>query len=500
MMDRVVRGSIRASGVLLFALAASRAGAGVLNDGFEAEKPAWRQEKTDNQVRLFAHDRSKKLAREGTTSEHFQFEAGNGSGFYFSYALPPIPVTPTLKVSLQARSDRPGVQLLGKVILPKDVDPETNQPSFVLVPGTILDTPDRWQRLELIDLPSSIERQGRVLRATTKRTVSLEGAYLDRLVVNVYGGPGENEVFLDDLQITPVADTLIAAHVKALAGRPADNLPPLPAEEAARSGPKAKPGAVSYKIERNGLTRQGYPWLFSAIRAPGADPAKLRRAGFDAVVMPIDADDDEAKEAIANSLALIPEFVAGKEGEGLDANRVQQLIDKFPAKDSVAFWSLGRDLGSAVDPATRSRQLERVRGAAKLLRKAPGVSNITGGEVSGLFGNYARRPDHIDLVGVRPFGWGTTQGPTESFDYLKQRGNLTALENADTLFYCWLPMNPPAVFKEAIWGKTARRIGACRVFNPTSSGSRPTRPWPRGAGGWRSMRRKKSPSARGARC
>jgi hypothetical protein len=457
MMDRVVRGVICAAGIALFAIVGPRVsaqtGAGVLTDGFEGEKPAWRQEKTDNQVHLFAHDRSKRSVREGTTAEHFQFEAGNGSGFYFSYALPKIPVTSALKVSLQARSDRPGVQLLGKVILPNDVDPETNQPSFVLVPGTILDTPDRWQRLELIDLPSSIERQGRVLRATTKRKVSLEGAYLDRLVVNVYGGPGQNDVFLDDLRVSPVSDAIVAAHEKAMSGRPNDSLPPLPAEEAADAGPKGKPGASIYKIERNGLTRQGYPWLFTAIRAEGADPAKLRRAGFDALVVPVDADDETIKDAVANSLSLIPEFVAGKNGEKLNVNRVQQRVDKFPAKDAVAFWSLGRELGSAVDPAVRLKQLENVRAAAKLLRKSTTYSGITGGEVTGSFGNYARKPDHIDLLGVRPFGWGTTQEPTETFDYLKQRGNLTALENADTLFYCWLPMNPPAVFKEAIWGR-----------------------------------------------
>src|SRR3984885_6833601 len=161
---------------------------GSIRDGFESEKPAWVQEKTDTEVRLYAHDRSKTSAREGQTAEHFQFEAGNGSGFYFSYPLPRIPVTPTLGVSLQIRSDHAGQQPLGGVILPADIDPETNRPSFVLVPGTILDISDRWSRLELVDLPLGVERQARVLRASSRRKVSLEGAYLDRLIVNLYGG------------------------------------------------------------------------------------------------------------------------------------------------------------------------------------------------------------------------------------------------------------------------------------------------------------------------
>ena len=453
MTDCVVRGLIRASVSVSFAMIAAVAlgqtGAGVLTDGFEGDKTAWRQEKTDNQIRLFTHERSKQFVREGATSERFQFDAGTGSGFYFSYPLPSIPITPALKVSLQARSNRPGVQLLGKVIFPKDVDPETNQPSFVLVPGTILDTPDRWQRLEMIDLPTSIERQVRVLRASTKRKVSLEGAFLDRLVVNVYGGPGETDAYVDDLRVSPVSDAIIAARDKATDGRADQPLPPLPATDSAID----KPGASAFKIERNGLTRQGYPWLFSAIRADGADPAKLRRAGFDALILPVDADDETIKDAVANSLALIPEFAVGNEGEKLNVNRVQQLVDRFPSKGSVAFWSLGGNLGGSVNPTVRAQQLQRVREVAKLLRKSSTYSGISGGEVSGLFENYARKPDHIDLLGVRPFGWGTMQEPTETFDYLKQRSNLTALENADTLYYCWLPMNPPAVFREAIWGR-----------------------------------------------
>lgn len=459
MSDRAV---IRTAGIVLFSVFAAGAvaqdGAGTLRDGFEAEKPAWRQEKTDNQVRLYAHDRSKVSVREGTTSEHFQFEAGNGSGFYFSYALPAIPVTSAIKVSLQARSQRPGIQLLGKVILPKDVDPETNQPSFVLIPGTILDTPERWQRLELIDLPTSMERQARVLRATTKRKVSLEGAYLDRLVVNIYGGPGDSEVFLDDLRVSPVSAAIVADHEKALAGKPTDNLPQLPAEdvgvdEPSGAGSKVKKAASPYKIERNGLTRQGYPWLFTAIRAPGADPAKLRRAGFDTMFLPVDSDPDYVKEVSASSLATVPEFDAGKEGEKLDLNRVKQLIEAFPARGSVAFWSLGRDLGSAINPAVRLLQRDRVRVVARALRKETGFSGLSTGEVSGLFGNYARKPDHVDLIGVRPFGWGTMQQPLETFDYLKQRENLTTLENADALIYCWVPMIAPPVFKEATWGR-----------------------------------------------
>lgn len=437
--------------VLLAPVVSAQNGANVLKDPFETEKPAWRQEKTDNQVKLFAHDRSQKSVREGSMAEHFQFEAGVGSGFYFSYQLPKIPVTPDLQVSLQVRSDRPGTQLLARVILPKDVDPETNQPSFVLVPGTILDTPERWTRLELMDLPSSIERQARVLRATTKRKVSLEEAYVDRLVINLYGGEGATEVFLDDLRIWPVTETLIAAHAKSLTAKPGDNLPPLPAE-AAEANAEAKTGAP-FELQRNRLTRNGFPWLFTGVRAPGALPAKLRQANFDLLALPIDADVAEIKEAADAGLVLMPEFDAGKEGERLDLNFIQQQIDAFPAKDKVAFISVGTNLGAPIDPAARARQLERARAAAKLIRKQTGIAPLSSGEVVGALSKFARRPDHLDILGVRPMGWGTMQSPTEMFDYLRQRNDLTVLENADAFIYSTITMSAPPLYKEAIWGK-----------------------------------------------
>ena len=80
-----------------------------------------------------------------------------------------------------------------------------------MVPGTIFDQPDRWQKLELVHMLPTIERLARVLRASSRRPVRLDGAYLERVVVNLLGGPGQSEVFLDDLEISPVPEEVLAA-------------------------------------------------------------------------------------------------------------------------------------------------------------------------------------------------------------------------------------------------------------------------------------------------
>ena len=429
MADRAARFGLAISAGLMIVVASSglfaQDGANTLRDGFESDRTAWVQEKTDAEVRLFAHERSDRGAREGTKSERFQFDAAIGSGFYFSYALPRVPITPELKVGLQVRSDRSGVQILGRVILPKDIDPETNQPSFVLVPGTILATADRWGRLELLDLPLSVERQARVLRASTKRTVSLEGAYLDRLVINLYGGPGPTEVFLDDLRVSFVATALVQSHAKTSSGaaKEAEVMPPLPPSLAGTKPDETKAasdkGKSPFRLERSGLTRDGYPWLFTAIRAPGADPVKLRRAGFKVDVLSINAAQEDVDDAVAAGLALMPAIPSGKDGEGLDPNLVTQMIDRFPAKDKVAFMSVGDSLGTANDLKTRQSERDRVREVIQLIRRRADLSGLSTAGVTGLFPDYARVPDNLDLIGVKPFGWGTSQEP-QADDFLEQ--------------------------------------------------------------------------------
>src|SRR5207302_508344 len=117
-------------------------------------------------ITLEAHDRSNRAAHEGRTSEHFRFNAGLGSAFFFSYTLPKVPISDDLKASLYVRSNRAGVQLFARVVLPADIDPDTKQPSFLLVPGTVYGNVERWERLELLDLRPSVERQVRVLRSS----------------------------------------------------------------------------------------------------------------------------------------------------------------------------------------------------------------------------------------------------------------------------------------------------------------------------------------------
>ncbi len=246
-------------------------GLATLRDGFESPRPSWRQEEADLTVRLLEHERSDKSRHGGERSERFHFLAqGPGSAIYYSLPLPKIPIVEEQEVSLYVRSNQPGVQLLARVVLPGDTDPDTGQPAFVLVAGTIAQEADHWSRLELSDLRHGVEEQARLLRVKTGRKMPAQGAYLERLVVNLYGGPGETEVFLDDLTISPVPDSAILAEAAggAVAAPKPDETPSPPPVPAAT--PAAPATSAPVKLQAGGR-------ILAGARLVSDDPVRARR-------------------------------------------------------------------------------------------------------------------------------------------------------------------------------------------------------------------------------
>ena len=424
----------------------------MIRDGFETPRAVWTQEQTDATITLGTHDRSTRAAHEGRTSEHFAFSAGVGSGFYFSYPLPKAPVNAALKASLYVRGNRAGVQLFARVVLPADTDPDTKAPSFLLVPGTIYDNADRWQRLELLDLRASMERQARVLRASTRRPVSLRGAYLEQLVVNLYAGAGDTEVFLDELVVGPVPPEVAEAH----ADDPEEgDAPTVPATAATASAAR---GLAPARLDRNRLKRRGedglyHDWLFTAIDAPGADLASLHDAAFDVLIDDINADPKRFDDATRRGFLLMPRLSAAT---AADPDKVFEAAARFPARESVFAWSLGDHLGLSADLKARRDRLYAARSAVTRLRKLPpSVSRLTTGVIDDGLTRFAQAPQNLQMLGVRPSIWGSSISLMNNYHFLKQRRDLVVTSNAGALFWAVLPAVAPVEVPRAIWGLDA---------------------------------------------
>ena len=60
-----------------------------------------------------------------------------------------------------------------------------------------------WQKLILKRPDDLLQAQKQALRLELKGDPDVSDAYIDRLILNLYTGPGEVEVFVDNLEIGP---------------------------------------------------------------------------------------------------------------------------------------------------------------------------------------------------------------------------------------------------------------------------------------------------------
>ncbi|MDB5350849.1 MAG: hypothetical protein JWN86_2096 [Planctomycetota bacterium] len=419
-----------------------------LREGFESDKTSWRREETDATVVIQAHDRSKRAAHEGQTSERFAFKAGPGSVLFYSQALPQVPISEKLRASLYVRANRAGVQLFGRIVLPDDLDPDTGRPSFVLVPGDTVTVADRWQRLELTDLPTSLERQARVLRVGSNRKVSLQGAYLERIVVNLYGGAGDTEVFLDELSVSPLPAAKPEAEDDDLPD--AIEKPPLPGAGAlppTRVEPKDT-GRV--RLVGNMLLKDNVEWVPSVIYAPGADPMVLRQHGFDTMAFDADSPARAMEEAVRARLLLMPTLDLARD---VSPEVIVAHADRFAYRDQVAFWNLGDALGDSRDVKKRRAELERVRQVVSGLRDLPeGRPRLAFGTIQDFLPQYALAGRNLDLLGIEATDWATIREPLETYRFLQQRREITAVKNAHAPFLAWVNAAAPPSASQNVWG------------------------------------------------
>lgn len=437
-------------------------------DGFEGDRASWVREETEATARILAHDRSAKEAHEGEHSEHLSFEAGQGSALYYSYALPKIPVTGELRVSLSLRSTQQNPQLLARIMLPDEKDPKTGEPTPIMVAGTSYKSPGRWQRLELADITRLIEEQARILRASTKRPIRTGGAYLDRLVLNVYGGPGSVDLYIDDLVIAPVPRELASAGQPETApttpgnpdapGNPAN--PPAPP----RSQPESAHSGDRFRLENGRLTRrdpatgQWSDWVFSLVDAPGADLDALLRSGFDMLEVPFGSKPEAVNDASSRGFAVMADLSQLAADRKLAPDRVVADATAWPPADLIGFWYLGEGLGDAIEEESRRLERDRYRaliGGLSRSAKSKGASAPSAAVVSGNLAEFAKGQNAVGLIGI-PLdrqGWGSCQDPGEAYQYLSQRRQLIALDDARALFWSWLPATAPDWARTALWGQ-----------------------------------------------
>jgi hypothetical protein len=300
-------------------------------NGFESRTPGWIKGPADAPYKETLHEITDQTAHTGQLSEHLQLTAEQGSFIHYQYPTAKAPLTDELAARVWIKANRPGVQLLARVVLPRERHPNNlNEPLTAVLRGTQYQLVGRWQPLDIRRPMKLAKEQQQLMRAELKRDVDFTDAYIDQLTLNVWSGPGLTELWIDDLEIGPVVD---------------DPTPPRTAPPAV-SVPEARPAAPPERhaiVElHDHLLVNGKRFLFRGIRHTDTPLEVLRDAGFNTVWLDPEASSEAIEEASRLGLWIVPSLPLPDAATATaPADGLQRVMSRFKDRDAVLFWDLG---------------------------------------------------------------------------------------------------------------------------------------------------------------
>lgn len=371
------------------------------HEGFEEPLPTWREVGGNVAYRVEAHQRVRGEAHAGQGSEWIRV-SGSGHG-YVRYAHPVGRgrVIDELVASVWVKADRPGVQALVRVVLPRTGDPRTGAPLTTLLGGPAYAVVGRWEQLRVDRIAQRLAEQSRLLQAQIQTEVDVREAYVDHVLLNVYSGPGTTNVWIDDLAISGCVEPAGGAPRAAL-GEPSFSPEAGLARPASLgSGPSAVArgseagGDGRVKLVGSVLLADGRPVFPRAVEHQGEPLSLVRQLGFNAIWLACQPTREVLEEAERLGLWVIcpPPLAPDAQPPGTP-DAPQPLIGS--GFDRVLAWDLGAGLTGEQYEAAR-QWAEQVR-AADHRRRRPLICR----PANDLW-NYSRLADLV-LVGRSPLG------------------------------------------------------------------------------------------------
>lgn len=398
--------------------------------GFEGRDLAWMRGTADASYRETGHQLTDATAHTGQRSETIQLIAEQGHAIHYVYQVGRAPVNDDLSLSLWLKANRPGAQLLARVVLPRERDPrDLEAPLTVLIRGDIYQQVSRWQRLE-IRRPGRLAReQHQLLRASLQRDVDFGEAYVDQLWLNVYSGPGFTEVWIDDLEAGPV--------LPGDPSRPSSRS----VAEAPASGPRrslTQGGIV--QLSQDSLIADGKRLLVRGIRYSGTPLRVLREAGFNTLWVDLQTPDAALEEAARLGFWIVPALDANVAASRLASlNAVSQELARFRERDNVLFWDLGGGL---------AQEQAGTIGKTVQLMRAVDAQRPVGADIWDGFGPYSRQ---LDLLGVHRWPLLTGMELWQYRDWLSQRRQLAR----GAFLFTWIQTHLPDWYTQVAYRRNS---------------------------------------------
>jgi hypothetical protein len=407
------------AGVALLTIVPAR-GQQILQFGFETRDPVWKAERADAAYKVLTHEVTEETRHGGLRSEHIRARAEKGSYVHFVYKIGRAPVTEDLNASLWLKSDRPGVQLYCRVVLPRERDPSNiDQPRTLLLRCEPYQS-TRWKLLSLQQPIKRLQEQQQLLQAQLGREVITTDAYVSEFVLNVYDAPGVVDVWIDDLEVGPILDT-----APATVPAPAPQRTPI-----ASTTPVLTPRVDTVQLNGARLTVSGQRFFLRGIRHTGTPLRVLREAGFNTVWLDESTPQGLVDDAINLGFWLVPTInpprVVGPDGrvEGhlTSGDAFAQQVSRFLQQDAVLSWDLGGNL-------TAENYAETAR-AARAFRTADPMRPVCVDVWDG-YRTWSRGLDQV-MLGSHRFPLGTSLELDHYRQWLMQRRRLAAPGT-----FCW---------------------------------------------------------------
>jgi len=296
------------------------------HESFESAEATWRLADADCGLRIVTHARSFDTSHSGHACEHIQLTTGRGTYVHLVHGIDRARVIAEWHPTLWVKADRSGLQFIARVVLPRSADPRTGSPLTTLLRGDLYERVGDWQQLTIRKAGQQLNRQVRVLRSQFGPDVDHREAYVDMVVLNAYGGLGETNVWIDDLEVT--------GHVRATEFASHRNEQPLGNERDTAEVYGSRPAPASdhspARVRGSVLLVDGRPMFLRAIEYNGEPFALLKSIGFNAVKLDQTPSGVQLREAERVGLWL----VAPPPGDGFIT----------PSYDRVVAWDLGSGL------------------------------------------------------------------------------------------------------------------------------------------------------------
>ncbi|MBY0229336.1 MAG: hypothetical protein K2W96_08670, partial [Gemmataceae bacterium] len=310
-----------------FLLAGDAPAQQILTEGFEARGPFFKPGSADAVFKVEKHGADEETKHGGQRSEHIRLKVEKGKFVHYVYDLPPAPINEELSVSLWVKSNRPGVSVVCRAVLPRERDPDNPGRNLTLLLRCEPYLTTGWKAVILQDPRKKLREQQALAGLRLKRGVDTAGAYLDQIIVNCLDGTGTMDVWLDDLEAGPVMPA--ARSPRDVVGTPA-----------VKPGPAAPPRRSSEAVlSGKRLLVDGKPFWMRLFRWNGIPAKIVNESNCNAVLLDESATDEQIADAVRNGLRLVPSLSP--------APSTKALVERQARFPDVLGWSLGSNLDAS---------------------------------------------------------------------------------------------------------------------------------------------------------